>query len=165
MWQKLSSFVEPKHFPKYPIIFRPWYNISINYSGFKTHKNSFQNLKRTMKDNDMKSLKTALEKENLTNVFYLKLQRWRQKNLIKHFPLNFAGSWSVNIESFAILDHIKANDKQKDNNIFQNSQLISDHNTIFLPILLDFEHNENSFQNLKNSMKIFKNCTWNRKLE
>ena len=45
-----------------------------------------------MKDNDMKSLKTALEKENLTNVFYLKLQRWRQKNLIKHFPLNFAGS-------------------------------------------------------------------------
>ena len=41
---------------------------------------------------------------------------------------------------------------QKDTNIFQNIQLISDHNTIFLLIILVFKYNENSFQNLKRNM-------------
>ena len=81
------------------------------------------------------------------------------------FPLDFAALWYVNIQSFALLDHIITNDNQKDKNVFQNIQLISGYITIFLPIILDLEHNKNSFQNLKNPMKIFKNCTWNRKLE
>jgi len=36
-------------------------------------------------------------------------------------------------------------------------QSILDHNTIFLPIILDLKHNENSFQNLTRNMKSFKN--------
>ena len=60
------------------------------------------------------------------------------------FPLNFAASRFVNIQSLVLLDHIITNDT----NIFQNIQSISDHNTIFLPIILDLKHNENSFKNL-----------------
>ena len=56
------------------------------------------------------------------------------------------------LKSLALLDHIITNDYQKDTNIFQNIQLISDHNTIFLLIILVFKYNENSFQNLKRNM-------------
>ena len=42
---------------------------------------------------------------------------------------------------------------KKDINIFQNIQSILDHNTIFLPTILDLKHYENSFQNLKRNMK------------
>ena len=55
------------------------------------------------------------------------------------FPLNFAASRFVNIQSFAFLDHIITNDNPKDTNIFQNIQSISDKNTIFLPIILDLK--------------------------
>jgi len=77
------------------------------------------------------------------------------------FPLNFAASRFVNKQSFALLDHIITNDNPKDTNIFQNIQSISDHNTIFLPFILDLKYKENSFQNLKrnmnnNNMKSFK---------
>jgi len=65
------------------------------------------------------------------------------------FHLNFAALRFVNIQSFALLDHIITNDNPKDANIFLNIQSISDHNTIFLPFNLDLKHNENSFQNLK----------------
>ena len=60
------------------------------------------------------------------------------------FPLNFAASRFVNIQSFAFafLDHIITNDNPKDTNIFQNIQSISDKNTIFLTIILDLKHNE-----------------------
>ena len=68
------------------------------------------------------------------------------------FPLNFAASRFVNKQSFALLDHIITNDNPKDTNIFQNIQSISDHNTIFLPIILDLKHNENSIENLKRNM-------------
>ena len=40
------------------------------------------------------------------------------------FPLNFAVSQNVNIQSFTILDHIITNDNQKDTNVFQNIQSI-----------------------------------------
>ena len=40
------------------------------------------------------------------------------------FPLNFAVSRNVNIQSFTILDHIITNDNQKDTNVFQNIQSI-----------------------------------------
>jgi len=59
---------------------------------------------------------------------------------------------------------------KKDINIFQNIQSISDHNTIFLPNILDLKHNENSFQNLKRNMNdnniksiktVLKNDKWN----
>ena len=69
------------------------------------------------------------------------------------FPLNFAASRIVNLQSFALLDHIITNDNPKDTNVFQNIQSISDHNTIFLPIILDLKHNKNSFQNLKRNIK------------
>ena len=36
------------------------------------------------------------------------------------FPLNFAALWYVNIQSFALLDHIITNDNPKDTNIFQD---------------------------------------------
>ena len=52
----------------------------------KHYENSFQNLKRNMNDNNIKSIKTAhLKMTNGIMYFYLKLQRWRQQNLFKHF--------------------------------------------------------------------------------
>ena len=57
-----------------------------NILDLKHNENSFQNLKRNMNDNNIKSIKTAhLKMTNEIMYFYLKLKRWRQQNLFKHF--------------------------------------------------------------------------------
>ena len=64
------------------------------------------------------------------------------------FPFKFRG--------LNFLTILWTNDNLKDTNVFQNIQSILDHNTIFLPIILDLKHNKNSFQNLTRNMKSFK---------